>query len=313
MGKNKNKKFVVSERIETVQKEFFSTYDEDYYLHKIFLLKNCHDQYDTLKEHLNKDLEDVDHDKYKKMLRTEIHFLYFQMIETLFEIIFAITSHDNRDLWIALSFSGDSQTNFYSDAYRKIKDFSKDNLTDPNFNSEVSTIILNKKVDIPLLRWVFYFHYPTTLSDAEWDINIKNIYYLLKMFAKDFSDRGDYNAFKHSLRFYNSPFNMGISLTGSDEQIVIGSSGDSITYLEEKKNKDNGEHYIYTTTKPFDFERDFICCLIINDMILNIIRTRKYSFLKELNGKSFSFNTFVDVDIKELFPKTGVNKSSWTI
>jgi hypothetical protein len=309
----KNKKFVVSERIETVQKEFFSTYDEDYWLHKIFLLKNCHDQYDTLKEHLNQDLEDVDHDKYKKMIRTEIHFLYFQMIETLFEIIFAITSHDNRDLWIALSFSGDRQTNFYSDGYRKIKDFSNDRLTDLRINSKVSTIIQNEKVNIPLLRWVFYFHYPTTLSDEEWEINIKNIHSLLKMFAKDFTDRGDYNAFKHSLRFYNSPFKMGISLTGSDQQIIIGSSGDSITYLEEKKNKENDERYIYTTTKPFDFERDFICCLIINDMILNIIKTRKYSFLKEFHGKSFSFNTFVDIDTKDLFPKTGVNKSSWTI
>lgn len=313
MARNKSKKFVVSERIETVQKEFFSTYDEDYWLHKIFLLKNCHDLYDTLKEHLNRDLEDVDHDKYKKMLRTEVHFLYFQMIETLFEIIFAIASHDNRDLWIALSFSGDRQTNFYSDAYRKIKDFSEDRLIDPRFNSEISTIMQNKKVDMPLLRWVFYFHYPTTLSEEEWEMNIKNIHSLLKMFAKDFSDRGDYNAFKHSLRFYNTPFKMGLSLTGSDKTIVMGNSGDSITYLEEKKNKENDESHIYKTTKPFDFERDFRCCLIINDLILNIIKTRKYSFLNEFHGKSFSFNTFVDVDIKGLFPKTGVNKSSWTI
>lgn len=312
MVKN-NKKFSVGD-LDSVQKEFFMTYDCDYWLHKMHMLKNCHDYYDEVEEHLNYDLKNVDHDNYKKMLRTELHFLYFQMIETLFEIIFAISSHDNRDLWIALTFSGDRQTDFYSDAYIKIKDFAEDKLEYPSFYSELSAIINNKKIKISLLRWIFYYNYPTKLSDEEWKINLKNIYSLLKIFAKDFSDRGEYNAFKHCLRFYNSSFRFSIAPTGSNRRTNLGHSKDSITYLEKRKNEDYDEINIIKTTKPFDFERDFRCCLVIHRFIKNIINTRKYTILGELHGKKFFFTTFVDINYPQDFlPKTGVTKTSFTI
>ncbi len=310
----KNKKFAVGD-IESLEKEFFMSYDCDYWLHKIFMLKNCHDYYDEFEEHLNLGLENVDHDNYKKMLRTELHFLYFQMIETLFEIIFAVSAHDNRDLWIALTFSGDRQTDFYSDAYRKIKDFADDKLKDPSFYTEFPIFIKNEEVKISVLRWIFYFNSSNKLSDEEWKINLKNIYSLLRMFAKDFPDRGEYNAFKHCLRFYNSSFRMGISLTGSNRVTGLGYSKDSITYLEKRKDENFDEMNISRTTKTFDFERDFRCCLIIHELINNIINTRKYQILEELRGKKFSLYYFHD-NINypgDYIPKTGVTKTSFTV
>jgi hypothetical protein len=313
----KNKKFIVND-LESLQKEFYKTYNPDYWLYKISLLKNCHDNFDHAKEVLTKDLPDVVDEDYKRTLRTELHFLYFQIVETLFEIIFAVSKHDNRHLWLALTFSNDRQCGFYSDTYEQIKQLSD---TSYLFTSKIKTAIAGKDIEIMLLRWIFYFVYPSKMDDDEWKNNLDKIKRLLLLFAKDFSDRGEYNAYKHSLRFYNSSFSMSIGLTGSKNMYTLGASDNSITYLEEQKKKEQdgqykstGHSHILQTTKPFDFERDYTCCRVIYEMIKNIINTRKHSLLPELNGKEFQFSTFVDIDIQKVaIPKTGIIKSSFTV
>ncbi len=301
---SKNKQFIVND-LDSLQKEFYKTYDPDYWLYKISLLKNCHDNFDSIKDTLNADLSDVVDDDYKRALRTEMHFLYFQMVETLFEIIFAVSKHDNRNLWLALTFSN------WRNNYNEIVKLSK---TSYLFTSKIKTTISGNEVEILLLRWIFYFVYPSKMTEDEWKNNLDKIKRLLLLFAKDFSDRGEYNAYKHSLRFYNSSFAMSIGLTGSQQMHTIGASNDSITYLEEQRKEQKGTGRILQTTKPFDFERDCNCCLVIYLMIKNIISTRKYSILTELHGKSFDFSTFSDIDINKVaIPKTGVTKSSFTV
>ena len=301
---SKNKQFIVND-LDSLQKEFYKTYDPDYWLYKISLLKNCHDNFDSIKDTLNADLSDVVDDDYKRALRTEMHFLYFQMVETLFEIIFAVSKHDNRNLWLALTFSN------WKDNYNEIVKLSE---TSYLFTNKIKTTISGNEVEIPLLRWIFYFVYPSKMTEDEWKNNLDKIKRLLLLFAKDFSDRGEYNAYKHSLRFYNSSFAMSIGLTGSQQMHTIGVSNDSITYLEEQRKEQKGTGRILRTTKPFDFERDCNCCLVIYSMIKNIISTRKYSILTELHGKSFDFSTFSDIDINKVaIPKTGVTKSSFTV
>jgi len=182
------------------------------------------------------------------------------------------------------------------------------------FTSKIKTTISGNEIEIPLLRWIFYFVYPSKMTEDEWKNNLDKIKRLISLFAKDFSDRGEYNAYKHSLRFYNSSFAMSIGLTGSQQMHTIGASNDSITYLEEQRKEQKGTGRILRTTKPFDFERDCNCCLVIYSMIKNIISTRKYSILTELHGKSFDFSTFSDIDINKVaIPKTGVTKSSFTV
>jgi len=99
---SKDKQFSVAD-LDSLQKEFYKTYDPDYWLYKITLLKNCHDNFDQIKDVLKKELADVVDDDYRRVLRTEMHFMYFQMVETLFEIMFTISKHDNRNLWLALT------------------------------------------------------------------------------------------------------------------------------------------------------------------------------------------------------------------
>jgi hypothetical protein len=51
--KLKNKNYIVND-LNSLQKNFYKTYDFDYWLYKIRLLKNCHDNYDNVKNVLKK-------------------------------------------------------------------------------------------------------------------------------------------------------------------------------------------------------------------------------------------------------------------
>lgn len=314
------KKFVVND-LELLHDEFYRAYEPDYWLYKIAFLSNAHKDFGKVKQLLTSDLADVNEEDFKRMLRTEMHFLYFQMVETLFEIMFAMSQHDNRNLWVALTFSNERDTDFYSNAYAEIKSLALGKMK--SFLSQnITTTIDGKPIIIPLVRWLFYFIYPSKMSNDEWSKNLESIERILTIFAQDFSERGEYNAYKHSLRFYNTSFSLAIGSIGMQQVKVshtLGQSTDSIIYLEEhEKNKSNitinGRRRIARTIKPFDFERDTRCCLIIHSLIKNMISTRKYSLLKDFQNKEFQFSTYFDIKVPEmLLPKTGVTRSSFTI
>jgi hypothetical protein len=300
--------------LDKLQKEFYRMYNPDYWLYRIKLLKNSHDSFVDVKTFLNKDIHESESEDYKRMIRTELHFLYFQMIETLFEIIFALENADNRDLWAALTFSNDKTTYFYSNTYKKISDLSD---TSDIFREKMNISILGEEVEVPVLRWLFYFVYPTSLSEEKWTENLKNIKRLLVTFSKDFSDRGEYNAYKHSLRFYNAPFEMMIGLGRNNVQ-HLGSADDSITFLEARKARNTNGDMVRTgqiarVQKPFDFQRDYTMCILIYTMIKNIIYTRKYSLLSDLEGEHFDIANFVDVDFSKTVPRTIITKTSFAV
>ena len=295
--------------IDGLQEEFYRMYDPDYWLYIIMLFKNSHDDFDQLKPSLTKNTEETIDKDFRRVMRTEMHFLYFQMIETLFEIIFAVSESDNRDLWVALTFSD------FINNYKKIAE-----LTDRSeiFIEKMKTEIEGKQIEIPALRWIFYFIYPSKLTDEEWNKNLENIKLLLLSFARDFSDRGEYNAYKHSLRFYNSPFSVAIGLTGSKQIHSLGSSENCITFLEEQKKRDSdgklqATGQIMRTQKPFDFQRDYERCILIYAMIKNIIYTRKYTILSELHGQNFTMSNFVDLDFCKIVFSKCIMKSSFTV
>lgn len=302
--------------LEKLQKEFYMTYDPDYWLYRMILLKNAHDRFEAAKVTLTRDLNNVDEDAYKRVMRTEMHFLYFQMTETLFEIIFALAEQDNNHLWLALTFSDKySNTVFSSDTYDKIKNLS---ISSDIFTRKIRTEIEGKKIEILLLRWLFYFVYPTSLDDNGWVANLENIQKLLLSFARDFSDRGEYNAYKHSLRFYNAPMSVMIGLEGRNNVFHFGSNNDCITFLEERreKNIDGTETKTGRVTrvqKPFDFERDYTVCGIIHLMIKNLIYTRKYALLPELHGQNFEMTTFANLDFSKTVPGTTIQRTSFAV
>lgn len=296
--------------LQKLSEEFFRNYNPDYWLYKIALLRSCHDSYDTLKAVFAKELpeEEIKDENYKRVIRTELHFLYFQMTETLFEIIFAMSRHDNRNIWLALTLSNKRDSDYYSNTYEQIAQLAPDS---DIFVKKLKVQINGEETEISLLRWIFYFIYPSKMSDSDWLKNLGNIKALLLLFARNFSDRNEYNAYKHSLRFYNSGFSMTIS-KGNEPARVIGESKDSITYLDTKEYTDAQKLVI--VTKLFSFSRDYDLCVIIHAMIKNIILSRKYALLPELKNTEWQFTTFVDVNVPALsFPNTGVIRFSQTL
>ncbi|MFC1855990.1 hypothetical protein ACFL2A_05565 [Thermodesulfobacteriota bacterium] len=283
-------------------KEFYRSYDTEYWINKIMFLKKSHDNFDSIKSHLSSDSTIDEEKNFKRMLRTELHFFYFQMVEALFELIFAVATHAQLDLWLTLSFPN---YRLHKNIYKTIKKFSKKEKIEPNLEEEK----FHEKLgcNISLKRWVFYYHYPLDFTKEECEINMQNIDKLLRIFAKDFSDRAEYNAYKHSLRFYSSPFTLRMGLKGDKAMSVLSHSDDAITYLQERVEKDNNgkklkAKRVEKRVKSFDFERDYRCCLVIYHLIKNIIDTRKYSHLEELLEKKFNIYYLVDFDILKFYP-----------
>lgn len=308
MSKPKIKTLHIND-LKKLEEEFYERYNPDYWLYKINFLKNAHDNYDNIQESLINGLEGViggiDEDDYKRMMRTELHFLYFQMIETLFELIFAVSKFDRSLLWLALSFSDKRYTIFHSDCYNKIKSFSNSTLIEPDLDSFKEYEINGKTIKIPLLKWIFYGTYSLEMSDDEWKINLDNIHYLLKKFARDFTDREQYNAYKHSLRFHNTPFFFGIAPQGSSN-FRGQKTDDSVIYLKTKQIKDDSNSLtVRKCVKPFEFEKDYNLCMFIWRMISNIIKTRmppipKTTSIPLLSGfldfkfEDIEYNSFIE-------------------
>lgn len=299
------KKTVLVNDKSTLAKQFYQSYNPNYWLYKITSLKNLHDNYDEIKKIMIMNLgeEKLDDEEYKKMLRTEMHFLYFKIVESLFEIIFALSNHTSTELWIALTCSNIDKTNYYSDCYNKIKDFSN------SIKRKVflSRMVIIENIEIPILDWLFHYIDKTAMTKKQMIETHENIEKILSIFAKDFSDRDQYNAYKHSLRIWNQPFSMAIQFDGSDKILGIMNSKDAITYLgidwKRYYDKKSQEFKIYKVNKTFNFENDYRKCCLAYELLRMLILTRKHKVLDELKNKipDFKFPILYNFDI-DIYP-----------
>jgi len=206
MGKDK-KKLVIND-LNRLNNDFFKNYNIDYWLYKICILKECHDNSDKIFNIVTKDLIDADIEDFKKSLRLELHFLYFHLIETLFTLYFTVCKFPTNELWLALAFSKDRDTYFYLDIYNMIKEFAEGKLLDIDPSKIVKMKFSGKEEKMTLLKFAFYFLHLENYSEDERIKNYDNIKKMLSMFAKDFTDRAEYNAYKHSLKMYHSIFKL---------------------------------------------------------------------------------------------------------
>ena len=140
MGKDK-KKLTVND-LNRLNNDFFKNYNIDYWLYKICILKECHDNSEKIYNIVTKDLIDANVEDFKKSLRLELHFLYFHLIETLFTLCFTVCKFQTNELWLALAFSKDRDTYFYLDIYNIIKKFAEGKIS----NLDLSKIKKQKLV-----------------------------------------------------------------------------------------------------------------------------------------------------------------------
>jgi len=277
------KKRISLNNLEETNFWFFRTYNPDKWLIKIDFLKDSYENFENIYGYMTNDK--FNKEEYKIVIREELHFLIFQMIETLFELIFALKDHNESELPISLTFANNSKTHYYSKTYDKIRDYSKDKI---NLLEETSLEINNKK--IPILRKILYFNAYSEKNDEIFDENMIIIDKILKILSTKFIDREEYNAYKHSSRESNSGFKMDLEFENTNQKVTIIDSRDAIHYLSSEKK--NNLIKLRQVAKTFNFEIDYEVAIIVYKLIYNIITIRKSNLFNEHNGEYgvFSFD-----------------------
>lgn len=262
-------------------KRFYTNYFLDYWEIKYKLLKNRTENYNDFKEALTniKNIETIKNYKKKFLtfLKFEVHSLKFQVIETLFSFIFALEKGDDSDLWFNLTFSQNSSERSFA-VYDKISGFKR--LW--NLEEYLRTKIKLEKELIPYWKYVFFFDRDLSECGAETKIIEKNIITLLHQMAQTFSDREDYNAYKHALRCFSSSLSLSIKSENVKEFIPMSFAKDGMTFLTKSKNKD--DIVINSTFKAFSLKEDFYYIYEAIKLLKNIITVRKPHFSEEEGG-----------------------------
>lgn len=275
--------------------KFYKNYLLDYWEVKYKYLKHHIDTFEEQKKKLNKinGFTSVTNyeEKFFTLLKFELHFLKFQIIEALFSFIFALEEGDDMNLWFNLSFPKDSSLRSFA-VYDRISSF-KYKINMKNYlNQEIN--YNGKKV--PLWKYLFYFKIDTSSYEKNFEIISENIETLLYKMVTVFTDRDDYSAYKHSLRCYSSSFVLSIKPHGSDKFFPAGYAKHGLNYLT--KIKKNDDTIINITFKAFSLKEDSYYIEKAIELLKNIIKTRISHFYNEKIKDVYFFE-----DVEEDFHK----------
>jgi len=206
--------------------------------------------------------------QFQGMMKFDLHFLKFQIIESLFSIIFALEEKDDWNLWFNLSFpKGESQRSF--SVYSRIAGLNKIYIME-NYLKKPLEI---DEITVPLWKHVFY--YGTNLDQQNVDIeqNLANMCRILTRIAIKFSDRTDYNSYKHSLRCYPAGHRISFSPNGKSNRFHLASAENTAVFLE--KIDKNNDIVVNIKYKAFSVEEDYRDIYLCIKLISNILHSRK--------------------------------------
>lgn len=263
---------------------FYKNYPADFHIYLVTILKNILDNKNHFQA-LLKGVEGINEDDVKKTLKIQIRAMYYQSVETLFELIFAIerilkNKNQRQGLWYTLSNSP------YKQNYDRIsrKEFA--------FLDEKYVIedVQKNRLEVSLAHYIFFFNFELNKEVLE---SIKAINLALRIFARDFSDRDEYNAFKHSMRVF--PTLKAVKLTPRNHVFPkqILEMKESVSYL---KMMDKDSPKTKLISKSLDINRDYNLALLSSRMISNIIGSRRSVKFKQPEFIYF----FTDQEIKDL-------------
>jgi len=263
--------------------ELYRLYQVDHWIYKVNMLWRIIEDFKGTSPSLQEGLTGINDEDFLKMVKIELHVTYFQMVECIFKMIFGLEFKEDLALW-----------EYLSDATKDKQIIKRiENIGNGRHEGLFSEVELDKGVTIPFIQYVFYFIYQRS-EDFDMEANLKNIHKALIIFGKDFSDRDEYNAFKHSLRLYHTGMTIGIGSPGRNMKASM--SENTLVYLKSGKK----------VFKAFDPETDFLKCLLCHQLISNIINTRKYYFYG-IHEKWFIFE---NIDWTFTYPKTSITKFS---
>lgn len=265
---------------------FYTSYPSDYHTYKVCTLTSILKNIDQFNDaFLNKSLTDINNSDYKRFLKSELRITVFHAIETLFELIFALdgTSNGLKD---KVLFESISSSNF-SINYKRIQNIANDE--DIQF-LDVEVEYYGLKA--PFWKYIFYFgiNPPEEAKDRIDNLNKseKAIKIFLKEIARIFSNREEYNAYKHGNRILNSFTDFQIK---AGENTLNFDLTDSMSYFfNRKENKTVTNSFV--STKIFNTEKDIHIALLCSQLINNIIILRKQSLVSGSKNDNDEFYYF---------------------
>jgi hypothetical protein len=252
--------------------QFFSGYLVDHFHYKAFVLYNVLQKYPQLKSDILDGLEIVNDGDFEKSIRLEIRATYFQAMETLFELIFSLEPRgglfDNRRIWYFLS------TARWRKNLKRIESIAQG---ETDFLDR--DITANKNVKVPFIQYLFFFGVSESTMQPAIQASFDPIKKFLVTFAKEFTDRAEYNAFKHALRILPAMRSFEAINRVTQKPLISWDMTRSVSYLTEGDDRS-----ISLETRPLDTERDMRMTQVCSHLISNIVRTRKAHFVKGYKG-----------------------------
>jgi hypothetical protein len=215
-------------------------------------------------------VSDITSEHLLSSLKLEIRGTYFQAIETLFELLLALES-DGQDLNIWKNLT---KGKFH---YNEIEGIAnrKNSLLDKHVKWNEG----EKIFEMSFVQYAFYFR-GVVIEKEEVEKNLQFITKFLTLIAKEFSDRIDYNAYKHGLRLF--PTIAGLSFHGQEAALGFDLSN-SYTMLDQN---DEYSHII----KSYDPFRDLRMISTCGELISNLVAVRRGVYVKANNVSIFQFH-----------------------
>lgn len=290
-------------------KDFYSFYQYDYHIYKLVTLKQILDNTDKFeKEFLTGAITGFEKVDFQRTIKSEIRQSYYHAIETTFELIFALIPSNGQtnetEVLFKLSTSEWRQNN---DRIRKIAEDS-DGL---EFLEKQIKVHENGKVNdiqISIARFLFYFGIiPGNKSIPKKYLkliepSLKAIKLGLKIIAKDFIQRGEYNSYKHGLRIVPALKHFYILNSETQKSILDWDLSDSMTYISLDSKKEE----IKFTTTVFDTDRDIKMTLFCSNLISNLILLRKAGLNKFKKDEKVPILFFDEEEVSNV-SKSGVS------
>ena len=278
--------------MEADYKTFYSYYLKEFHLVKAIYLKTLLSSEKELNEKIKKLERGVSlTDNTKFIIQADLRQNYFHSIETFFELFFALLPEnnivpDNKSIIKRLS------TSNWRKNYDRIEAISNDEMKLDFLDNHIS--YLNNEVSIG--HYLFYLgvfsreKFPNEVFDSI-NLSIEAIKKGIKIIANDFSQRDEYNAYKHAIRIFPSFKSLHVLNAETMEETINWDISNSASYqLYDDKNRKTT-----LKTKLFDSERDYQMTYFCSNMIYSMIFYRDLVFCdrkREENEKTFAMRFF---------------------
>ncbi len=277
---------------------FYQSYISKYHKYKATYLNKMiaglEENY--LKEFFGEDTSDEDRDSIRRTLKSELRQNYFHAIESFFELLFALNpdgkeSFDDKNILFNITNSN------WQKNYAFINRIAE--------NPEILNF-LDKKINfqghhVTVGHYLFYmgiFNNKEFIKDILESIGA--IKYGITILAKDFSDRTEYNSYKHGLRIVPMFSKVTFVDPKTVKPLMNVNLEDSMSFYTKGSKKDE----LSVVTKIQNHERDYKMTLFCSELIYSLINFRRLSLKFEKDVKA---NLPVEVPI---FGKDVIEKSN---